>query len=187
MVSICKQSTRVWKVLDNIMGNFLIIPHNKTEDKVDENIKPLVAVDNKGENVIIYRGKLMFNMYQIENRNEWKLKERFDVKKELPANNSDGSFEVQGNRDVVVDDVAFMEDQPILFRVYLTINGNHFFADVRKDSVVELKRAERFSDQSIFAVDAEHNQQVLRSQHRMRTMANQQLELKNKVFFPSED
>lgn len=87
----------------------------------------------------------------------------------------------------MVDDVAFMEDQPILFRVYLTINGNHFFADVRKDSVVELKRAERFSDQSIFAVDAEHNQQVLRSQHRMRTMANQQLELKNKVFFPSED
>ena len=147
MVSVCKQSTRVWKVLDNIMGNFLVIPQNKTEDKVDDNIKPLAAVDNIGENVIIYRGKLMFNMYKIENRSEFKLRERFDVKKELPANNSGGNFEVSNSKDtIVVDDIAFMEDEPILFRVYLTINGSHFFADVHPDSVVELKRAERFSD-----------------------------------------
>ena len=65
MVSICSQSTKVWKVLDNIMGNFLTIPQKdeRVNDKDDEIARPIAAIDNSGENIVIYRGGLEFNVY----------------------------------------------------------------------------------------------------------------------------
>ena len=58
MVSICKQSTKVWKVLAKVMGSFMAIPNKDSGDAEEENVKPMSAIDNSGTKVIVYRGKL---------------------------------------------------------------------------------------------------------------------------------
>ena len=146
MVSICKQSTKVWKVLQNIMGSFMTVPQKDVSDKDDEVSRPLCAIDNLGENIIIYRGGLEFNLYQIHDRNEYSKKDTVNLRKEILANGHEGTFEFAASRDSV-DDVAFLGDQPTHFRVYLTVQGVHFFATVNiADGVTELVKAERFSD-----------------------------------------
>ena len=155
------------------MGSFLTVPQKDVSDKDDDISKPLAAVDNEGALVIIYRGGLEFNLYTVHDRSEFSKKDTINLRKEIMANGHEGMFEFAASRDSV-DDVAFLGDNPTHFRVYLTVQGVHFFATVNiADGVTELTKAERFSDQTIFAVDAEHNQQVLRSQHRMRAFIEQ--------------
>ena len=44
------------------------------------------AIDNSGEMVIIYRGKLQFNLYKIHDRNEASKIKTFNVREEIRAN-----------------------------------------------------------------------------------------------------
>ena len=121
MVSICKQSTKVWKVLQNIMGSFLTVPQKDVNDKDDEVSKPLCAIDNKAELVIIYRGGLEFNLYKIHDRSEYTKKDSINIRKEILANGHEGMFEFAASRDSV-DDVLFVGgDDPTQFRVYMTV------------------------------------------------------------------
>lgn len=139
------------------MGSFLTIPQKDAADKDDEVSKPLCCIDNSGEIIIIYRGGLEFNIYIIHDRNSYSKKDTINLRKEILANGHEGMFEFAATRDSV-DDVTFLGENPTHFRVYLTVQGVHFFATVNiADGVTELVKAERFNDQSIFAVDAEHN------------------------------
>ena len=86
MVSICKQSTKVWKVLAKVMGSFMAIPNKDSGDAEEENVKPMSAIDNSGSMVIVYRGKLQFNLYKILDRNEANKIKTFNVREEIRAN-----------------------------------------------------------------------------------------------------
>lgn len=87
----------------------MTIPQKDVNDKDDEMSKPLCAIDNKGELVIIYRGGLEFNLYKIHDRNEYIKKEDspINIRKEILANGHEGMFEFAASRDTV-DDVSFI-------------------------------------------------------------------------------
>lgn len=191
MVSICKQSTKIWKVLAKVMGSFMTIPHKDSGDNEEEIVKPLSAIDNSGTMVIVYRGGLQFSLYKILDRNEFKKEETYHLRKEIRANGYENTFDFTSGRDTI-DDVAFLSDEsaefPTKFRVYLTLNKVTYHATVSiSDSVTRLVKAERFSDQSIFDVDTENNSSVQRAQQRMRAFVDQEISNGNSVFFPSDD
>ena len=103
------------------MGSFMTVPQKDVNDKDDEVSKPLCAIDNKAELVIIYRGGLEFNLYKIHDRNEYTKTDSINIRKEILANGYEGMFEFAASRDSV-DDVLFIGgDDPTQFRVYMTV------------------------------------------------------------------
>ena len=68
------------------MGSFMAIPNKDSGDAEEENVKPMSAIDNSGSMVIVYRGKLQFNLYKILDRNEANKIKTFNVREEIRAN-----------------------------------------------------------------------------------------------------
>ena len=191
MVSICKQSTKIWKVLAKVMGSFMTIPHKDSGDNEEEIVKPMSAIDNSGTMIIVYRGGLQFSLYKVVDREQYKKEETYHLRKEIRANGYENTFDFTSGRDTI-DDIAFLSDDsaefPTKFRVYLTLNKVAYHATVSiSDSVTRLVKTERFSDQSVFGMETENNSSIQRAQQRMRAFVDQEVNNGNTVFFPSDD
>ena len=70
----------------------------------------------------------------------------------------------------------------------MTVKGLSYHATVNiEDEVAKFVKVDKFSDQSIFAVDAENNQHMQRAQQRMRALVDSEIGKGNSMFFPSDD
>ena len=65
LVTICNDMCRLWRVMGNLMGGLCTIPANLDAEHKEDSVKPLAITDNKCQLVCLYRGKLMFQIYEI--------------------------------------------------------------------------------------------------------------------------
>lgn len=85
-VTICSEMCRVWRIVGNLLGGVLTIPANIDAEYKEEGVKPIAAIDNKCELVCIYRGKLMFQIYELREQESFRKKDNVHLRKELIAN-----------------------------------------------------------------------------------------------------
>lgn len=65
LASICEESCKIWKVNANLIGCKITIPGALDEEQKEDKVLPLATVNNKCTLVALYRGKLMFSIYEI--------------------------------------------------------------------------------------------------------------------------
>jgi hypothetical protein len=82
------EDTRIFTVKSNVIENLLSIKRaQEGTGSYTEGRHPLVAIDNTGTNVILFRGgPLKLTVLEIKNKVEFVAKDCIDVVRELHAN-----------------------------------------------------------------------------------------------------
>ena len=65
LTSICENDTKVWKVEGSVFGCMVSSSHKKEAASNDGVSKPLAAVNNTGDKVVVFRGKLTLHIYEL--------------------------------------------------------------------------------------------------------------------------
>jgi len=85
-------------------------------------VKPLATVDNKCTLTCVYRGKLMFQLYELRDQESFRKKDTFHLRRELIANGCN-DFDFTTGRDSV-NQLRFVGgDNPTHLKVYMTVHG----------------------------------------------------------------
>ena len=152
MSTVCDSETKIWKVNGSVMGCTVSTPDKKEADTNDGVSKPVACVTNDGSKYACYRGKLMIHMYEVVEINQErdsKRLETIDLAKEIQGSGHD-DFRFDFREDELMD-MRFMGGEvETHLRVYLMVQGQHYFADVDlRDGTVRLREASIFEDMSV--------------------------------------
>lgn len=130
IVTISNDLCKVWKIVQNLLGVACSIPGNLEPDLVEEGVLPVAAINNKCTVVAIYRGKLNFVLYEINEQESFKKKDTINLRREIIANGYD-EFNYTPGRDRVTEIRFIGGDSPSHLRVYMMIEDKSFVSDVK--------------------------------------------------------
>ena len=175
LVSICTQDCRIWKVLNNLLGCVITIPATLDEEHKEERVLPMAVVNNKCTIAAIYRGKLMFQIYELREQETFRKKETINLRRELIANGVN-NFDFTPSRDTIRKIRLIGGDSCTHLRIYITLNGEDMVSNVNlSDSVSDLAPYTAYSDEPIFNVASEDmSPQIRIRQDNMKTLIEQQ-------------
>lgn len=144
--TICGDICRVWRMAGNLIGAQCTIPAKLDEEHIEESAKPIAVVDNKCTMVAIYRGKMMFQIYEIRDMETFRKKDTIHLRKELiTAGVND--FDFTPSRDSV-NSLRFVGgDDATHLKIYMTVRGEEYMStvklnDMRSDLVQQPKYAD---------------------------------------------
>ena len=187
MVSSSPDLTKVWKVVNCLLGGIINIPGNLEDEYKEEKVLPLACVNNHGTLAATYRGKLNFSIYELKDQETFLKKDTINLRREIIANGI-LDFPFTPGRDIVRKIKFIGGDQETHLRVYMIVNGKEFVSNVQlSDSVADLRQEDKYSDEPIFNLSEDKlSQQMLVRQDNMKKLIADQHEL-NEIFFPNDD
>lgn len=132
------------------MGGLCTIPAKLDAEHTEDGVKPIAVTDNKCTIACIYRGKLMFQLYEIKEQETFKKKDTVHLRRELIANGVN-NFDFTPGRDSVNRLKLVGEEKVTHLKIYMTVHGEEFVANVKLlDNVSELVSVPKYSDMPIF-------------------------------------
>ena len=203
MISIDVTVCKVWKVVHNLLGCIIKIPASLDAEHKEEKVAPLCAVDNEGTLAAIYRGKLRFILYDLDEHGDLQLyaeKDWINLRKELFGNKYK-DFDYTPQRDKVrhIKFIIKNKDDGVVYegagrathlRVYMVVNKRDCYADVfLEDYLATLTYYEKYSDVPIFnkIPNKKLTPQIQVRRENMKRMIAAQNASGNEILFPSED
>lgn len=66
MLTLCKEQTKVWKVVNQNSLQPLVTLPGTEEGGSSSKHKPIACISNDGSTVVVYRGSLIFTVYELK-------------------------------------------------------------------------------------------------------------------------
>lgn len=156
MATVGPEDTNLWTMKSNMIQQLLTIKKEDHEgqNSYTEGRKPLVAIDNTGTNVILFRGgPFKLTVFEIRDRIQFVQKDCIDVLRELHAN---GQPSFQVDRGDIFHEIRFLGGEAEQVRIHVQKMDQHFFIDVQlSDGVPTFSKCpEIYMDKSIFIVES---------------------------------
>ena len=173
------------------MGCFCTSEAKKEGNLNDKVSKPLAAVRNDGQQFAVYRGKMFFHIYEIKDGDEERKTNKInsiDLDKEIKGFGKE-DFEFDPSTDEVMDMAFVGPEEETHLRVYLMVQGTHYFADYDlKAQSATFEQASLYQDQSILQKEGEDESPTM--QRRIQVLKNlieEQSDKGNTLHFPYLD
>jgi len=151
LATVGSEDTILWTIKNGMVTQLLSIKKGQEgAGSYTEGAGPLVAIDNSGTNVVLFRGgPFKLTVFEIQDRVTFIQKDCIDVVRELHAS---GQPSYQVDRDDIFHEIRFLGGEAEVLRAHVQKMDEHFFIDIQLSDGVPTftKCPELYQDKSIF-------------------------------------